>query len=484
MNDSQTVLKKLLIWGIPDDFYASIREDNPRSVLYEALIHKQLSVLNRIFRVKEADNIQQIFRVVLEGYKVKHNRKDDMLEHLQQGFVSLQIPLNLVTRLYHGEIPMIIGCSCTELVSNTLKRFGDSIRATVNEHLGKPKHNGLKIFLDSAKERSKLYIDAVDPRYKTFRILGLWACNSLTTNKLSLKNANVSLSITDIDKLIKGTQMFHFNFIVVDKNEIGKVRARTLQLFDEYPVGIKLNGMEENIKANHKTLPPLSMQNPLIIHRPIDATHKIIKLATNYFGRKKFGKTIEEYSLPDKIILEVQSSPIKEGSYPSITEDSAVVLVASIALPVCEENIMESVPIYNFVPPKEDFESSVGGGEVEGDSTFVSFMCPITHDRISTPVRGLECIHIPCFDLYGYIQLASSTGLFNCPICQKPCAFSNLRIDSLMMNAMADRTHKSAYLSYRNRTFNFRDEEQMNEKGKSETDNFNWFESDDKSADG
>jgi hypothetical protein len=61
--------------------------------------------------------------------------------------------------------------------------------------------------------------------------------------------------------------------------------------------------------------------------------------------------------------------------------------------------------------------------------TSVTISLKDTHKRISVPVRGMECKHLNCFDLYTYLELNAEKNLWTCPICQKFTRIDMLQVD-------------------------------------------------------
>lgn len=83
------------------------------------------------------------------------------------------------------------------------------------------------------------------------------------------------------------------------------------------------------------------------------------------------------------------------------------------------------------------------GGEdddVIAGASRVTMQCPLSHRRVSTPVRSERCRHVECFDLDSYLQLARSTRFprWQCPKCNAPARPSQLQIDPWMAGLLAD----------------------------------------------
>jgi len=67
-------------------------------------------------------------------------------------------------------------------------------------------------------------------------------------------------------------------------------------------------------------------------------------------------------------------------------------------------------------------------------------ICPLTHERIHTPVRGERCAHLQCFDLKAYIEINKNMAAFNkrwtCPVCGLLCKPSDLFLDMYMLTIL------------------------------------------------
>ncbi|CAE7379564.1 PIAL2 [Symbiodinium natans] len=66
--------------------------------------------------------------------------------------------------------------------------------------------------------------------------------------------------------------------------------------------------------------------------------------------------------------------------------------------------------------------------------------CPLTHERIHTPVRGERCAHLQCFDLKAYIEINKGMAAFNkrwtCPVCSIMCKPSDMFLDMYMLTIL------------------------------------------------
>lgn len=76
-----------------------------------------------------------------------------------------------------------------------------------------------------------------------------------------------------------------------------------------------------------------------------------------------------------------------------------------------------------------DSSSSVSSANDSNKYVKISLICPILKSRIRLPARGLECKHVQCFDLEGYLIMNSERGTWRCPECNKPALTESLEID-------------------------------------------------------
>lgn len=76
-------------------------------------------------------------------------------------------------------------------------------------------------------------------------------------------------------------------------------------------------------------------------------------------------------------------------------------------------------------------DGSAGGNNTNDPNKCVkiSLKCPIMKSRIRLPARGLECKHVQCFDLEGYLMMNCERGTWRCPECSKPALTESLEID-------------------------------------------------------
>ncbi|XP_060845226.1 E3 SUMO-protein ligase PIAS3-like [Rhopalosiphum padi] len=59
----------------------------------------------------------------------------------------------------------------------------------------------------------------------------------------------------------------------------------------------------------------------------------------------------------------------------------------------------------------------------------VTIKDPLTMQRMKLPARGVECVHLQCFDAISFLQMNEQKQTWLCPLCKKQVKFENLEID-------------------------------------------------------
>ncbi|XP_051137873.1 E4 SUMO-protein ligase PIAL2-like [Andrographis paniculata] len=74
---------------------------------------------------------------------------------------------------------------------------------------------------------------------------------------------------------------------------------------------------------------------------------------------------------------------------------------------------------------------------IEGPSR-ISLKCPISYQRIVTPVKGHSCNHHQCFDFNNYLIMNSRRPSWRCPTCNHNVCFIDLRLDRKMVKVLEE----------------------------------------------
>ena len=110
-----------------------------------------------------------------------------------------------------------------------------------------------------------------------------------------------------------------------------------------------------------------------------------------------------------------------------------IVDIETVGLKNCvsaiERNCLRSTEFVSFNFEDDEDEINPNEMDVEQEEQTISLKCPISYMRMNIPSRGLNCVHLSCFDLENYIRNCTIKQSFNCPICCKPLPVNQLMID-------------------------------------------------------
>lgn len=82
---------------------------------------------------------------------------------------------------------------------------------------------------------------------------------------------------------------------------------------------------------------------------------------------------------------------------------------------------------------KKSMESDADMGV---DSMLITLQDPLTKLRMKFPARGVECIHLQCFDVIQFLQMNEQKQTWSCPICKKNVKFDDIEIDDFFLNML------------------------------------------------
>uniref|UniRef100_A0A2P2IUV4 E3 SUMO-protein ligase SIZ2-like isoform X2 n=1 Tax=Rhizophora mucronata TaxID=61149 RepID=A0A2P2IUV4_RHIMU len=139
------------------------------------------------------------------------------------------------------------------------------------------------------------------------------------------------------------------------------------------------------------------------------------QLPTNVTGLLKYGTNILQ------VVGEFN------GSY--------IIVVAFMS----ETPLPDSSALQDYVWPnatKPDPDSDI----IEGPSR-ISLNCPISYTRIRTPVKGLSCKHIQCFDFSNFVDINLRRPSWRCPHCNQHVCYTDIRVDQNMVKVLGEVGH-------------------------------------------
>jgi len=70
------------------------------------------------------------------------------------------------------------------------------------------------------------------------------------------------------------------------------------------------------------------------------------------------------------------------------------------------------------------------------DSMFATVKDPLTKLRMKLPARGVDCIHMQCFDAIQFLQMNEQKQTWTCPLCKKKLKFENIEVDEFFLNML------------------------------------------------
>ncbi|XP_001945079.1 E3 SUMO-protein ligase PIAS3-like isoform X1 [Acyrthosiphon pisum] len=70
------------------------------------------------------------------------------------------------------------------------------------------------------------------------------------------------------------------------------------------------------------------------------------------------------------------------------------------------------------------------------DSMFATVKDPLTKLRMKLPARGVDCIHLQCFDAIQFLQMNEQKQTWTCPLCKKKLKFENIEVDEFFLNML------------------------------------------------
>jgi hypothetical protein len=78
--------------------------------------------------------------------------------------------------------------------------------------------------------------------------------------------------------------------------------------------------------------------------------------------------------------------------------------------------------------------------ETKADFDIVHTRCPLSLWEIDTPVRGIECEHLQCYDADAYVDVNIKTRnvekRWKCPVCSKLTRPEDLVVDEFLLSGM------------------------------------------------
>lgn len=82
---------------------------------------------------------------------------------------------------------------------------------------------------------------------------------------------------------------------------------------------------------------------------------------------------------------------------------------------------------------KKSMESDADMGV---DSMFATVKDPLSKMRMELPARGVNCIHMQCFDAIQFLQMNEQKQTWICPLCKKKVRYEDIEVDEFFLNIL------------------------------------------------
>lgn len=86
------------------------------------------------------------------------------------------------------------------------------------------------------------------------------------------------------------------------------------------------------------------------------------------------------------------------------------------AFSLTAEDLEKTLPRQYTVPQDDPQDDDIAIVHCE-----IPVRCPIGANVIRTPVRGVNCTHRSCFDLWNFVPFCKQRHVFHCPLCKSSC---------------------------------------------------------------
>lgn len=87
----------------------------------------------------------------------------------------------------------------------------------------------------------------------------------------------------------------------------------------------------------------------------------------------------------------------------------------------------------DFIRKSMETDMDMGVGV---DSMFATVKDPLSKKRMELPARGIDCIHLQCFDAIQFLQMNEQKQTWTCPLCKKKVGFEDIEVDEFFLNML------------------------------------------------
>jgi len=199
---------------------------------------------------------------------------------------------------------------------------------------------------------------------------------------------------------------FQSKYFAIDNNSIYEIRSGSRALHVRFfskerggdipwnvDVRLRVNGNLVDLTKFARKIRCKSFSNPYVLPRPVDISPYIKSSNTIEFCHPGECGVVVVQMVRERTLLELEKS-VGIGS----------------------DDMQEEIDLN--VTPMEN--------EVEEVNYMLSMRCPLSYQRIQTPVKSRYCKHAQCFDLKSFVEYCHQQQLWQCPVCFQQSPFKDL----------------------------------------------------------
>lgn len=191
--------------------------------------------------------------------------------------------------------------------------------------------------------------------------------------------------------------------------QLGSIEEGSTVINDCMPLGLYVRICDQVCPLPPLSPPPRKSEARRLIPRPINCT-ELLNLSTNM-------NRINLNWYPDGKNYVVGLFLVKQLSVGSLVENLKYKKVRSL----------EDTKRYIIK------KSSSVDTELSTTHHLISLMCPLSKLRMKLPTKSINCDHLQCFDASGFISMNEKKPTWICPICNKPCTYYDLEIQTYFL---------------------------------------------------
>ncbi|XP_050546426.1 E3 SUMO-protein ligase PIAS1-like [Daktulosphaira vitifoliae] len=96
---------------------------------------------------------------------------------------------------------------------------------------------------------------------------------------------------------------------------------------------------------------------------------------------------------------------------------------------------LKKKPVRDPEKTKENIKKSMENDQDMGvDSLIATVKDPLSKKKMELPARGVNCIHMQCFDAIQFLQMNEQKQTWSCPLCKKKVNFDDIEVDGFFLD--------------------------------------------------